>query len=309
MELPIIKYRFVFFLLSGVLVLVSIVSLAVFRLQFGLEFTGGSLLEMTFTQERPPSENIREALKETELGALTIQAAGDKNVVLRFKNVDEPTHQKVLEKLKTLGEGEEQRFTTIGPVIGEELRRTGVTAVGLGLLAILLYIAWAFRKVSRPVPSWQYGFIAAAVAMFHDVVIPLGAFSLLGKFRGEEIGVPFIAALLTILGFSVHDTIVVFDRTRENLRRYAGEEFSHIVHRSTNQTIGRSLATSFTVLATIAVIYVLGGETIRSFALALFIGIALGTYSSIFVASPLLVEFQKMRMPKFRISRPRFRRR
>ena len=286
--------------------MVSIVSLAAFRLRFGLEFAGGSLLEATFTNDRPPPEKIKDALKEIDLGALGIQPAGDKNVVLRFKNIDESTHQALLGKLGALGDVKEQRFTTIGPVIGEELRRSGATSVGLGLLAILIYIAWAFRKVSRPVPSWQYGFIAAAVAMFHDVLIPLGAFSLLGRFRGEEIGVPFIAALLTILGFSVHDTIVVFDRTRENLRRYAGEEFSHIVHRSTNQTLGRSLATSFTVLATIAVIYVLGGETIRSFALALFIGIALGTYSSIFVASPLLVEFQKMRMPKFRISRPRF---
>jgi preprotein translocase subunit SecF len=157
---------------------------------------------------------------------------------------------------------------------------------------IVVYIAWAFRKVSRTVPSWQYG-AAALVALFHDVVIPVGVFSFLGHFRGVEIGLLFVTALLTVLGFSVHDTIIVFDRIRENLRRGFGGDFEEKVNASINQTLVRSINTSLTVLLTLLAIYFLGGATVKSFALVLIVGIACGTYSSIFIASPLLVIWEK----------------
>ncbi|OGN25672.1 MAG: protein-export membrane protein SecF, partial [Candidatus Yanofskybacteria bacterium RIFCSPLOWO2_01_FULL_44_22] len=182
-----------------------------------------------------------------------------------------------------------KRFDSIGPTIGRELKRNAAIALVVAIIAIVLYIAWAFRHVSEPVSSWKYG-VAAVIALIHDVTIPTAVFALLGKFSGVPIDALFITALLTIMGFSVHDTIVVFDRTRENLRKLKGrEEFSVTVNRSVNETFTRSINTSVTILLALVAIVVFGGESVRYFALALIIGIVFGTYSSIFIASPLLV--------------------
>jgi len=299
--LPIIKYRYVFLAVSGILIVASIVSLVVFGLRLGIDFTGGSLLEVRFTERVPSAEEIREVTKDLEIGEIVIQSTGEQGTILRLRHVDEETHQKILEKLRAFSELEEQRFNAIGPVIGEELKRKSVVALAAATLAIMVYLAWAFRHVSTPVASWQYGFTVAAVAFFHDVLLPLGVFAVLGKFAGVEIGVSFVAAILTVLGFSVHDTIVVFDRTRENLRKNPpGTPFGDIVNQSVNQTIGRSITTSLTVLITVAAIFVFGGETLKTFSLVLLIGVAIGTYSSIFVASPLLVEFSRLKIPRMR---------
>jgi len=211
-----------------------------------------------------------------------------------MKDISEDTHQEVLQKLKENNEVEEKRFEAIGPAIGSELKKTTKIVIIFSLLAIVLYIAFAFRKISRPVKSWQYG-IAALLALFHDVLIPLGVFSVLGKIYGIQITIPVVVALLTVLGYSINDTVVVFDRIRENLWKITGLSFEETVNKSLNQTLVRSINTSLTSLFVLAAIFFFGGETLRYFSLVLIIGVLCGVYSSIFIASPLLVSWSKWR--------------
>ncbi len=290
----IIRYYKIFFVFSAILVLASIISLFIFGLRFGIDFTGGSLLEVQFQEKVPSFSEIKNTLEKLDLGKLTIQPAGSKSVIVRLKDVDEETHQKILKEIGQLGDFEEKRFESIGPVIGSELKRRACWAIGFALVAIVFYVAWAFRKVSRPVASWRYG-IAALVALFHDVMITIGVFSVLGHFYQVEIGLSFVAALLTILGYSVNDSIVVFDRLRENLLKFSWDNFQETVKVSIRQTIMRSINTSLTTLLVLFAIYFFGGETIKHFVLALIIGITAGTYSSIFIASPLLIIWERRR--------------
>ncbi len=285
------KYSTIYYIFSGILIIAAIASLIVFGLKFGIEFTGGSTMEVDFTNHRPSNEDITKALAEFNLGDVIVQPTGQNGAVLQFKGIDEATHQKVLTKLQALSPLQEKSFQYIGPSVGQELKNKTELAIVLALLAITLYIAFAFRKVSRPVASWKYG-VTSLVALFHDVLIPLGVFSVLGKFYNVEITIPIIAALLTILGFSVHDTIVIFDRIRENILRRGMGQFSDTVDWSLNQTIGRSISTVVTVLLVMFSLFFFGGDTLKYFSLALIIGITSGAYSSIFIASPLLVSWQ-----------------
>jgi preprotein translocase subunit SecF len=291
MMFPFTKYSKIYYVFSGILIIGAVASLLVFGLHFGIEFTGGSTMEVTFSNVRPSNETISQGLAEFNLGDIVIQPTQDNGAVLTFKGVDEATHQQILAKLQSIDPAEEKSFQYIGPSVGQDLKNKTEIAIALALLAITLYIAFAFRKVSRPVSSWKYG-ITSLVALFHDILIPLGVFSVLGKFYGVEITIPIVAALLTILGFSVHDTIVIFDRIRENLLRRGSGEFAGTVDQSLNQTVGRSVSTVITVLLVMTALYFFGGETLRYFSLALIIGIASGAYSSIFIASPLLVTWQ-----------------
>ncbi len=193
---------------------------------------------------------------------------------------------------KQVGEFQETRFDSVGPVVGKELTRNAFYQLILVSLGIVLYLAYAFRRVPRPVTSWRFGW-SAIVALIHDLLVVLGVFSLLGHFKGVEIDSMFVTAMLTVLGFSVHDTIVVFDRIRENLKVYAGQSIEFVVNHSIAQTIVRSLNTSLTVLFVLLALLLFGGETIRWFVFALFIGVIVGTYSSIFIASPVLVLWQR----------------
>ncbi|MDO8486593.1 MAG: protein translocase subunit SecF [Candidatus Staskawiczbacteria bacterium] len=288
MNLPLIKYSKFYYALSGILIIASIAFLVIFGLKFGIEFIGGSNMEIEFSQTRPNNEEISKSLAQFNLGEIIIQPTGTNGAVLKFKGIDEATHQNILSEINKLSVVEEKGFHYIGPSVGRELKNKTIIAIVLALLAITLYIAFAFRKVSKPVASWKYG-VASLVALFHDILIPLGIFAILGKFYNTEITIPIIAALLTILGFSVHDTIVIFDRIRENIMRRGTGEFQDIVNLSLNQTIGRSISTVITVLLMMFSLFIFGGETLKYFSLALIIGIASGTYSSIFIASPLLV--------------------
>lgn len=249
-------------------------------------------MEVQFTNSRPSNEAIQTALKTFDLGQITVQPTGNNGAVLQFKGIDEDTHQKVLAELNKVSPVTEKSFQYIGPSIGQELRNKTELAIVLALLAITIYIAFAFRKVSRPVSSWKYG-VTSLIALFHDVLIPLGVFSLLGHLYNVEITIPIVAALLTILGFSVHDTIVIFDRIRENILRKGMGQFEETVNWSLTQTLGRSISTVLTVEFVLLALYFLGGETLKYFALALIIGITSGAYSSIFIASPLLVSWYK----------------
>jgi preprotein translocase subunit SecF len=293
MTLPIIKHRKIWFLLSTILIIGSFAVIAKFPPKFGIDFTGGSLLELEFTAERPAPADISATLADLGLGETVVQTVGDKDTLIRMRSVDEPTHQKALAAIIAKhGAAEELRFESIGPTVGGELRAKAVWSVTLVLLGIALYIAYAFRKVSRPVASWKYGLVTLIVGLLHDVLLPVAAFSLLGHYTLAEVNSSFIAAILTVLGFSVHDTIVVFDRIRENLMRTGGA-FEEIVERSVNETISRSINTSLTATLPLIAIYFWGGESLKHFAFTLIIGIAAGVYSSIFLASPLLVVMQK----------------
>lgn len=265
--------------------------------RFGIDFTGGSFIEIEFTQARPETKVIKEVLSGLGLGDATVQPAGDKGIIVRTKDLDEPSHQRVLQSLSSLGALEEKKFDSIGPVVGEELKSRAYLAIITVLLLIVAYIAFAFRRVSRPVASWKYG-LAAIIALFHDIFIPIGVFSILGHYLGVEIDLLFVTGLLTILGFSVHDTIVVFDRIRENLRKGMGDNFEDTVNISINQTITRSINTSLTVFLTLLAIFIFGGESVKYFALLLMIGVFFGTYSSIFVASSLLVTWEDWRQKR-----------
>lgn len=288
MSLPIIKNRIFWLSIAGIYTLVAVVSLISFGLKFGIEYTGGSLLEVEYAGQRPETSALSARLETLDIRDAEIKPAGEKGMILRFRDVDEDTHQKILTELKKDdAKLSERAFESIGPVIGEELRTKSLWALVIALLLICAYISIVFRKVSFPVSSWKYG-VVALVTLFHDVPFVLGAFALLGKFGGIEITSSFIPAVLTVIGFSVHDTIVVFDRIRENLMKHRGH-FDEIVNMSINQTIVRSLNTSFTVILVLLAIFFFGGESLKYFALALILGIGIGTYSSIFIASPLLV--------------------
>src|SRR3989344_285628 len=204
------KYSTIYYIFSGILIIASIVSLIVFGLNFGIEFTGGSTMEIEFIGERPNNEQIREQFQSFGLNEVVIQPIGSKGMILKFKGIDEIVHEKLVSELSILSELEEKNFQFIGPSIGEELKNKTTLSVFLVLFAITLYITFVFRKVSKPVSSWKYG-ITSLIALFHDILIPLGVFSVLGRFYNVEITIPIVAALLTVIGFSVHDTIVIFD--------------------------------------------------------------------------------------------------
>lgn len=295
--LQIISHKNIYLTISVILVLASIFSVAFWGLKLGIDFTGGSIWEVEFTTARPDNAAILGALSDFKLEGAVVQPVDERGVILKFRDVNENTHEAMKMALNTLSPIQEKRFESIGPTIGQELKSKAVTAIILVLILIILYIAFAFRKVSRPVASWKYGIIAV-VALLHDIFIPSGVFAILGHFKGVEIDTLFVTAMLTVLGFSVHDTIVVFDRIRENLRRRPQENFSENINKSINETFARSINTSLTVFVVLWAIYLLGGKTTQTFALTLILGVFFGTYSSIFVASPLLDLWAKKRPRK-----------
>lgn len=288
--MDIISRRKIYFSISIILVLASLVSLLIWGLNLAIDFTGGTLMEVEFLESRPSNQEILEKLVGLDLGQINLQSTNEKGLILRFKDIDEATHQEILTRIG-LEQSNEKRFESVGPLIGRELKTKASWAIGLALLAIVLYIAWAFRKVSRPVASWQYGLIAI-IALFHDVFITLGLFSALGHYLNVEIGLSLIAAFLTILGYSVNNSIVIFDRTRENLLKTNWTDFKETINQSINQSLTRCLNTALTTLFVLSAIFFLGGQSIKYFALALAVGIIIGTYSSVFITSSLIVVWQ-----------------
>ncbi len=303
MMIKIIQKRYIYLGISAVLVASAVILLVVWGLKLGIDFTGGSLSELSFNQ-RPSAQEVHNLLLHDKQGLnldeAKVQPAGKNELIIRTRTLNEAEHQKLLELLKqTYPKADivENRFESIGPIIGQELKDKALIAIIIVLITIILYVAYAFRKVSRPVASWKYG-IAAIVALIHDVMIVVGVFVILGHYFNVEVGVLFVTALLTVLGYSVNDTIVVFDRVRENLIYRPKETFVETVNHSVNETLLRSINTSFTTLLVLLAVYLFGGATIKNFVLALIIGILSGTYSSIFIASPLLVVWHKIKAKK-----------
>lgn len=289
----IVKHRKIFYSLSMVLIIGSILSALFWGLKPSTDFTGGSLLDISFGNGKPTADEVSKVLADLNFGDASVRSSGE-GFILRLKEISQAEKDSIMQGLSFGGKyfPTEKTFSTIGPILGREAIHKAWISIVLVLLAIVLFITFAFRKVSKPISSWIYG-IVTVLALIHDVIIPTGAFAALGHFYGFEVDTLFVTALLVILGFSVHDTIVVFDRIRENLHKnenYGGKkDFQTIVGESINETFIRSINTSLTTLLAILVLYILGPETTKHFALALLIGITVGTYSSIFLGSTLLV--------------------
>jgi len=320
----VVKHKKIFFILSGLLVALSLVAISVWGLEFGIDFTGGSILEVSYTTERPGIDEVRGVLETQELGSASVRETGDSGYVVRTRFLEDSERSALVSAL-ALGEQDAltvERFSSVGPTIGAELRSKALVAIIVVVLAIILFIAFAFRRrgdstdstsssrtgsagslrtgltpnLSGGPSSWKYG-ITAIIALVHDIIIPTGVFAVLGYFAGAQVDVLFVMALLAILGFSVNDTIVVFDRVRENLRlnheHNKHEPFDETVGKSLSQTYTRSINTSLTTLIVLIALFIAGGATIQNFVLTLIVGVIIGTYSSIFLASPLLVIFNK----------------
>jgi preprotein translocase subunit SecF len=287
-----LKYYKFWFLISGLILAFGIISLSVYGLKLGIDFKGGSQIELQFNKPFNITA-VQTAVSTQNLGNFQTQTAENNSLIIQTQTLDKAQHDALLVVIqKQAGDFTETHYDSIGPVIGKELSRNAFWQLLFVALGIIIYIGYAFRKVAKPVTSWRFGG-AAIIALLHDLLFVLGVFSLLGHFKGVEVDSLFVTAMLTVLGFSVHDTIVVFDRIRENLRIYPGQSVEYVVNHSIAQTIVRSLNTSLTVLFVLLSLLLFGGATIKYFVLALFLGVLVGTYSSIFIASPVLVLWQK----------------
>lgn len=298
----IIKNRKIFYTLSGLLVILSIISLFVWGLELGIDFKGGSVVEIRYIDARPDSvlidKNISALATEISLGNYVLQSVGETDYSIKSRMITDKERQQIENAFSDSGKikTELKKVNSIGPLIGKEAVQKAFISIILVILCIVLFITFAFRKVSKPVQSWKYG-LMAIIALAHDVIIPTGVFSVLGHYLGYEVDTLFVTALLVILGFSIHDTIVVYDRIRENLKNDNGnktkKDFETIVGESVRQTFVRSINTSMTTILALFVLYFLGPEATKHFSLALIIGVFIGTYSSIFIASALLVTIEK----------------
>jgi len=308
--MKIVKNRKIFFALSAILVALSLYGIFTYGFNFSIDFKGGTITEVSYIGERPEKSLIEEQVQALGLGGFSVRPSENDRYILRTRELTDEERTNLLASLATDG-GEApvlERSNTVGPLAGAELKSKAVKAVAVVVIMIVLFITFAFRKVSKPVftasggtplkavASWKYG-LATVVALVHDVLIPTGIFVFLGHYIGLEVDLLFVSGLLAILGYSVHDTIVVFDRVRENLRinqtKHNTEDFEETVGKSVTQTMGRSINTSLTLLITLAALYFLGSSATHDFSLLLIIGVIAGTYSSIFLASPLLVTFYK----------------
>jgi len=290
----IIKYRKFFLGLSILLMLGSIGSIIFNGISFGIDFTGGTILEVKYPENIPTQMQVEEAVSSYTDSGFIVRSVEDSKYAIRTEFLSEETHNNLLDNLSFSGEYivEQERLSSIGPVIGDELKSKAVIAIIIVVVAIILFVAFAFRRVSKPVSSWVYGLVAI-IALIHDILIPAGVFAALSHFTIAEVDVLFVTALLAILGYSVNDTIVVFDRIRENLKENSEsnikESFRETVGKSLSQTITRSINTSLTTVLALLALFIFGGSTTHNFALTLLVGVIAGTYSSIFFASPLLV--------------------
>lgn len=309
--------RNIFLGIALVITVVSIAALAFFGLKLGIDFTGGSLTEVSYSTT-PDKTDVESKINELNLGSFSVRESVDEvgrnGFLIRTGSLDETTREALSTTVTSLGEGGDvTRFTSIGPVIGQELKDKAVWAVAGVVLIIVFYVAFAFSGIGEPVSSWIYGGITILV-LIHDVLVPSAVISILGHFAGIEVDTLFVMAILAVLGYSVNDTIVIFDRVRENLiknrtekrtkRTEAGimkeevtytltKPFEEIVGSAIKDTMARSINTSLTTLLTLVALYFIGGSVTQTFALVLIAGVIAGTYSSIFIANPLLVTYAK----------------
>ncbi len=294
-----IKHKKITFIFSGTVFVASLIVLVLFGLKPGIDFTGGSLIEVSFSENRPALEQMTLSAEKYNVGNVINQPVDDDSYVVKTKFLTEEEHQQILSVLRTDYQTDtnkvfEERIEVIGPAISSQLKNRSISAGIAVVIAIIIYVAYAFRGVSKEVQSWKYG-LTAIIALVHDVVITMAVFALLGQFKGVEIDIPFVVALLTILGYSVNDTIVVFDRIRENVMKKTSNTFEEMVNQGVQDSFTRSINTSLTTLIVLIALFLFGGDSIHYFSLALIVGIIAGTYSSIFLASPLLVVWKNLK--------------
>lgn len=286
------RFKLLYFIFSFLIILPGLYFLLTSGLKLGIDFTGGALLEYRINGS-VNSEQLRKIISDQGIEVGQITYSGENTYIIKTKPLEQDQINKVKEALtEKLGSIEERRVENVGPLIGSELKQKALMALSLAAVVIVIYIAFSFRKIPKPASSLRFG-IAAIAALLHDVLLVVGVFAILGRFYGVEVDILFITALLTIIGFSVHDTIVVFDRIRENLVKNMGKKFTDVANLSVVQTLGRSLNTSLTVVFVLVALLLFGGETIRWFVVALLVGIISGTYSSIFNATALLVWWEE----------------
>jgi preprotein translocase subunit SecF len=292
----IIGKKTLYFIISGIIIIPGLISLILWGLKPSIDFTGGTLLEYQILDTGKPvtKELLKSVISKQGVEVGSIIESGNHSYVLRLKPIATGKNKEIQKAVETeiKGKVQETRYETVGPTVGVETTVNAFKAVLVASLFIIFYIAWSFRQIPKPYTSIAFG-MCAVIALVHDVLVVVGLFSIFGHVWGIEVDSLFITAVLTIMGFSVHDTIVVFDRIRENLRKMPGTSFAEVANYSMNQTLVRSLSTSLTVLLTILALVLFGGESIRWFAVALLVGIISGTYSSIFNAAPLLVLWEE----------------
>lgn len=277
-----------------------------FGYRLGIDFSGGTALEVDLGEKQaaiPENKSVEEFLVETYEAKTeqetAAQTSGDNRYLLRSKSITNDQKNAWLAEVRTIfADVQELQFETVSPTIGGEIVRKAVIAIILTLIAIMLYLAYAFRKVPKPTSSWEFGIIAVITLLTHDVIILLGFYAVLSKYFGAEVDSMFITGLLTLLGFSVHDTIVTFDRIRENLIHHGAENFETTVNNSIVETITRSVNTSFTLVLVLLAMTLIGGGTTYFFTLTLMVGVIIGVYSSLFFAAPLLVIWHRYRERK-----------
>jgi len=299
-----VKYPKIYIFLSLILVLISIFSLLFYGLELGIEFTGGSSLEISYRQGKPDISLLKKELTELGLEGFNLRPLGERGVILeiREKEVSPELEKKIVEKFKKAGEIENEEsfhLRSISPVIGKELQEKAKVFIILSVLVILIYISLAFRRLQRPISSFGYALISI-FALLHDIIIPLGVFAILGRFYNLQISIPIVVALLTVLGYSINNTVVVFDRIRENLLKRSSLSFKEVVNLSLNQVFSRSINTSLTTLFVLISLFFFGGETLKYFSLILILGIMAGTYSSLFLVSSLLINLGKTKLWRVR---------
>ncbi len=284
----IMKYRKIWFGISLAIIVPGIISMLLWGLRLGIDFTGGSMMEIKGSQDIAKVTSI---VKGDGVEVSSVQKTGANSLIVRTKEMSETKHRDVKKKLSDALKVQETQYETVGPTVSKDLTMKAFELIVFASVLIVLFLAYSFRKVPKPVSSWQFG-VCAIIALLHDVLVMLGVFSILGHFLDIEIDSMFVVAALTVIGFSVHDTIVVFDRIRENLIKRGSDEFENLANDSVLETFSRSLNTSFLTFLVLLTLFLLGGESTRIFVLALLVGIATGTYSSIFNASPMLVVWQ-----------------
>ena len=301
-----IKTRKIFYCLSGTMIVLSLLTIIIFGFKWGIDFTGGSLWEIEVSNlNTQTSQQILSLLNTQGVGQITTQITSDKSLILRFQNISEEKHQELLTGLKLQNPSlEEKKFDSLGPAIGKELIKKSLWAIILVFAGILLYLTYAFRHASYDIPSYKYGLLAI-LALLHDLTFICGFLFLMGKIKGWELNSDFLVALLVVAGYSVHDTIVVYDRIRENLKLNAlksnkGEKLNlaELINLSIHQTLLRSLNTSLTTLFPLIALYFVGPSSIKILASAMMVGIIVGTYSSIFIASSLLYDWRGKKFAK-----------
>ncbi len=295
----VIKYKTLFISISAFFVAVAVISLIAFGLPLGIDFKGGSALELQYTGARPAVQAVNDSLAKAGFDNTLVQPVGEQSYRIETATLTDAQRAQVVAAASVTPDQTvtQTSFTSIGPSVGAELKHKAIASIILVLIAIILFVAYAFRKVSKPVSSWKYG-IAVIIALVHDIIIPTGVFALLGHFIGAQVDTLFIVALLTTLGLSVSDTIVVFDRIREHLKTKANMPFPQLVGESLSETFVRSINTSLVVLVMVLALAIFGPATTKLFAITLAVGMFFGTYSSIFLASPLLVVMEQSQKKK-----------